>query len=59
VGGWSQGIPLDYVQKCWAEKRYPNLVYWHRLDKGGHFAVFEQPEIFLRELRARFSKMRA
>jgi len=47
------------VSRRWAQKRYPNLVYWNRLDKGGHFAAFEQPELFVRELRACFRKMRA
>jgi len=47
------------ASRRWAEKRYPNLVYWNRLDKGGHFAAFEQPELFAGELRACFQKMRA
>ena len=47
------------VSRRWVQKRYPNLVYWNRLDKGGHFAAFEQPELFVRELRACFRKMRA
>jgi epoxide hydrolase len=47
------------VSRRWAEKRYPNLVYWNKLDKGGHFAAFEQPETFVRELRACFAKMRS
>jgi len=46
------------VSRRWAEKRYTNLVYWNKLDKGGHFAAFEQPELFVRELRACFGKMR-
>ncbi len=46
------------VSRRWAEKRYQNLVYWNRLDHGGHFAAFEQPEVFARELRACFAKMR-
>ncbi len=46
------------VSRRWAEKRYPNLVYWNRLDRGGHFAAFEQPELFVRELRACFRTMR-
>jgi epoxide hydrolase len=45
------------TSRRWAETRYPNLVYWNRLDKGGHFAAFEQPETFVRELRACFRKM--
>ncbi len=47
------------VSRRWAEKRYPNLVYWNRLDRGGHFAAFEQPDLFVKELRACFRKMRA
>ena len=46
------------VSRRWAEKRYPNLVYWNKLDKGGHFTAFEQPELFVGELRACFGKMR-
>jgi epoxide hydrolase len=41
-----------------AEKRYQNLVYWNRLNRGGHFAAFEQPKLFVDELRACFRKMR-
>jgi len=47
------------VSRRWAEKRYPNLVYWNRLDRGGHFAAFEQPDLFVKELRACFGNMRA
>lgn len=42
----------------WAERRYRNLVYWNALERGGHFAAFEQPELFVSELRACFRKMR-
>lgn len=41
----------------WAERRYTNLVYWNDLGKGGHFAAWEQPELFAKELRACFSLM--
>lgn len=41
----------------WAERRYTNLVYWNELDKGGHFAAWEQPELFVGELRVCFAKM--
>lgn len=41
----------------WAERRYTDLVYWNDLPKGGHFAAWEQPELFAGELRACFSKM--
>ena len=42
----------------WAEKRYTNLVYWNELERGGHFAALEQPEIFLGEVRDCFRKLR-
>jgi pimeloyl-ACP methyl ester carboxylesterase len=40
----------------WAKKRFPNLVHFNVLDKGGHFAAFEQPDSFVNELRTCFSK---
>ena len=36
----------------WAEFRFKNIVYWNELDKGGHFAAFEQPEQYLHEIRS-------
>jgi pimeloyl-ACP methyl ester carboxylesterase len=42
----------------WAQKRFSKLVYWNELDKGGHFAAFEQPDIFIAELRACFKALR-
>jgi pimeloyl-ACP methyl ester carboxylesterase len=42
----------------WAEKVYPNLIYFNEAEKGGHFAAWEEPEIFARELRAAFSSLR-
>lgn len=42
----------------WAEKRFSRLVYWNELEKGGHFAAFEQPETFVDELRKCFRLMR-
>ena len=42
----------------WAEKRFTNLVYWNELERGGHFAAFEQPAAFVNELRACFRTMR-
>ncbi len=41
----------------WAEQRFGNIVYWNELDKGGHFAAFEQPELFVQEMRACFRAM--
>ncbi len=43
----------------WATKRYPNIVYWNELGAGGHFAAFEQPEVFVDEVRAGFAAIRA
>ena len=34
------------VPRSWAERAYPNLVYFNKLEKGGHFAAWEQPELF-------------
>lgn len=42
----------------WAEKKFKNLVHWNELEKGGHFAAFEQPEVFVDELRTCFRNMR-
>jgi epoxide hydrolase len=42
----------------WAERQLPKLHYWNELDKGGHFAAFEQPETFVNEVRASFRPLR-
>jgi epoxide hydrolase len=42
----------------WAEKRYTNIRYWNELDKGGHFAAFEQPDLFVGEVRSFFRLVR-
>ncbi len=42
----------------WAEKRYPNIIHWNELEKGGHFAAFEQPELFVTEVRDCFRAVR-
>jgi pimeloyl-ACP methyl ester carboxylesterase len=44
--------------KSWAEKAYPKLIYYNKLPKGGHFAAWEQPELFSEELRAAFRSLR-
>ena len=41
----------------WAEDIYTNIVYWNELEKGGHFAAFEQPALFIEELRRCFRQM--
>jgi pimeloyl-ACP methyl ester carboxylesterase len=44
--------------RSWAEQAYHNLIYFHEVDKGGHFAAWEQPELFSSELRAAFRALR-
>ena len=46
------------ISRRWAETRFTDLRYWHELDRGGHFAAFEQPELFVGELRAFFRLVR-
>jgi pimeloyl-ACP methyl ester carboxylesterase len=46
------------ASKRWAEKRFTNLIHWNELPKGGHFAAFEQPELFVGEVRTCFRKLR-
>ena len=42
----------------WAQKRFSNLIHWNELERGGHFAALEQPELFLQEIRSCFSALR-
>jgi pimeloyl-ACP methyl ester carboxylesterase len=44
--------------RSWAERAYPNLIHYNRLDKGGHFAAWEQPELLTEELRVGFRALR-
>jgi pimeloyl-ACP methyl ester carboxylesterase len=44
--------------RSWAEKAYPNLIYFNEVDKGGHFAAWEEPELFAEEMRAAFRSLR-
>jgi pimeloyl-ACP methyl ester carboxylesterase len=44
--------------RSWAERSYHKLIYWNEVDKGGHFAAWEQPELFSAEIRAAFSSLR-
>ena len=46
------------ASKRWVERRFKDLRYYNTLDRGGHFAAFEQPELFVGELRACFRTMR-
>jgi pimeloyl-ACP methyl ester carboxylesterase len=44
--------------RSWAERAYPKLIYFNEVDKGGHFASWEQPQLFSEELRAAFRSLR-
>ena len=49
---------LYQAPRSWAEKAYPKLIHYNRLDKGGHFAAWEQPASFSAEMRAAFKSLR-
>ncbi len=44
--------------KRWAEKKFQNLIHWNELERGGHFAAFEQPALYVDELRTCFRQVR-
>jgi pimeloyl-ACP methyl ester carboxylesterase len=44
--------------RSWAEEAYPNLIYFNQVDRGGHFAAWEQPQLFSEEIRAAFRSLR-
>jgi hypothetical protein len=44
--------------KSWAESAYPKLIYYNKAAKGGNFAAWEQPELFVGEMRAGFKSLR-
>jgi pimeloyl-ACP methyl ester carboxylesterase len=44
--------------RSWAEQSFHNLIYWNEVDKGGHFAAWEEPELFSAEIRAAFRPLR-
>ena len=63
--GWDWAVGCSIFPKeifrtsrRWAEKRFAKVVYFNELTKGGHFAAFEQPEIFIREVRNCFRLIR-
>jgi pimeloyl-ACP methyl ester carboxylesterase len=53
-------FPSEQYQapRSWAERAYPNLIHYNQVDKGGHFAAWEQPQLFTEELRAAFRSLR-
>ena len=44
--------------RSWVEKAYPNVIYFNEVDKGGHFAAWEEPDLFSEEVRAAFRSLR-
>jgi len=51
-------VPVAHTDSVWAERAYPKLIHYNRLDKGRHFAAWEQPQLFSQEVRAGFKSLR-
>ena len=53
-------FPCEQYQapRSWAQRAYPQLIYYNQVDKGGHFAAWEQPHLFTEEVRAAFRSLR-
>jgi pimeloyl-ACP methyl ester carboxylesterase len=49
---------IDLCPRSWAERAYPKLIHYNKLDKGGHFAAWEQPQLLSEEVRAGFRPLR-
>jgi len=49
---------IDLCPRSWAERAYPKLIHYNKVEKGGHFAAWEQPKLFSEELRAGFRSLR-
>jgi pimeloyl-ACP methyl ester carboxylesterase len=49
---------LQRPSRRWAEQRFTDIRYWNEPARGGHFAAFEQPEVFVEEVRAFFRLVR-
>ena len=59
LDAWKDITPLarnEFI--CWVENSYPNVTYFNEVDKGGHFAAWEEPELFCEELRVAFRSVR-
>jgi len=58
---WESKFSYDEIfeaPRSWAEQAYPNLIHYNKVDRGGHFAAWEQPELYASELRAGFRSLR-
>jgi hypothetical protein len=60
-------VPVGFTQfpgervltpRSWVEAAYPTLTYFNKVDEGGHFAAWEEPDLFATELRAAFASVR-
>jgi pimeloyl-ACP methyl ester carboxylesterase len=49
---------LYETPRSWAERAYPNLIYYNKVDKGNHFAAWQEPQLFSQEIRAAFRSLR-
>ncbi len=49
---------LYQAQRSWTEKAYPNLIYFHEVDRGNHFAAWQEPQLYTEEVRAAFRPLR-
>jgi hypothetical protein len=49
---------LYQAPRSWTEKAYPNLIYFNELDRGNHFAAWQEPGLFVTEVRAAFRSLR-
>ena len=50
---------IDLCPRSWAERAYPKLIHYNKVEKGGHFAAWEQPQLFTEEVRAGFRSLRS
>ena len=44
--------------RSWVEQAYPNVIYYNKAERGGHFAAWEEPQLFATEVRAAFGPLR-
>jgi hypothetical protein len=58
TGCWSFPKELQRPSRRWAQERFLDIRYWHEPSRGGHFAAFEQPDLYVGEVRAFFRLLR-
>jgi pimeloyl-ACP methyl ester carboxylesterase len=51
-------VEIYAARRSWAQRAYPKLIHYNKLNKGGHFAAWEQPELFVTEVRESFKSLR-